>query len=120
LTAAPGNVFRIKQGDTLPALREQLLNADGKPIDLTTADEVSVQVRRVDGTSLIKNLSSGVTVEGDPIDGQIKCVWDAGDNEVPGEHVQEVRVHFTSGDVVTVPNDREGYPFVVTREAVAG
>lgn len=112
--------FYIKLGDTLPIFTEQLFNGDGTVIDLTTAVDIQLQIHWISGVDFIKDLSNGVEIVGDPSDGRIRCLWNAGDISVPGRHLQEVRAEFGSGDVVHVPNDREGYPFIVAREAVSG
>lgn len=118
MTSTADQRYNIKQGDTLPIFVEQLFNADGTPIDLTTATMIELEVKLVNGSSLTKSLGAGVEVVGNPQDGTIVCRWQQGDISVVGKHLQEVHVIFASGDDVHVPNDRVGYPFIVTRQAV--
>lgn len=106
---AVDQVFTIKQGDTLPKLVEQLFNADGTTIDLSTATAIELHVRFDDRTTMVHGLGDGVSVQGNPLDGIVEYAWQDGDTLNVGHHLREWYVRFASGADITVPNSRPGY-----------
>lgn len=100
--------FVIKQGDTLPALRAQLLGPDDQPIDLSVA---TVEFR------MGNHVSAAAVIE-DPTQGRVRYDWRPGDTNVPGTHYAEFVVTFLGGATQRVPND--GYVLVQITRSVGG
>ena len=101
-------VFTIKQGDTLPALRAQLLGPDDQPIDLSLA---TVEFRMGD------HVNAPAVIE-DPKQGRVRFDWRSEDTNVPGTHYAEFVVTFLGGATQRVPND--GYVLVQITRSVGG
>lgn len=102
-------VFTIKQGDTLPPLRAQLLGPDGQPIDLTMA-RVEFRISGV--------LSAPAVVEA-PLEGRVWYDWQPGDTDhPPGTYPAEFVVTFLGGATQRVPND--GYLRIQIQRSIGG
>lgn len=103
--------FSIKQGDTAPAIVETLYNADGTVIDLTGALEVALHVFKLDRTVIVDGIGSV-----DDVDGVVTYQWVTGDTDEAGGFLREWQVTLSDGRIITVPNDRDGYDTIITRQ----
>lgn len=102
--------FHVKVGDTLPVIRERLYDADGVEIPLTNA---TVRFHLIKGTVI---LDKAATVSDIPT-ALVQYAWAPGDLDIPpGMYTREWQCTLASGKVVTVPNDRLGYPVEVSKQ----
>lgn len=100
--------FYIKQGDTLPSLRAQLLGPDNQPINLSGATVEFRVSGRVAATAVVE----------DDEQGRVRYDWRPGDTDKPGAHNAEFIVTFMGGATQRVPND--GYLTVHILKAIGG
>lgn len=89
--------FRIKRGDTSPALRYTL---DPATVDLTGA-AVVFQWRQRGSTTVNSRAASIVTATGAP---EVQHTWQAGDTANAGLYEGEFRVTYAGGAIETFPN----------------
>src|SRR5690606_41343014 len=99
--------FVIKQGDTLPALRAQLLGPDGQPIDLSLA---TVEFR------MGNHVNAPAVIE-DPKQGRVRYDWRLGDTNVPGTHYAEFVVEVLGVATKRVPIDGSWLSLLLTVSA---
>lgn len=95
-----GMTFTIKQNDTVPALEAQLLDADGKPVNL---DMCGVRFHMRDGYGK-KEINRPATIM-DVEQGRIRVDWQVGDTDTTGIFKCEFQITFTDSTILTVPND---------------
>lgn len=99
----------MKSGDTWPPLATTLTKADGQPIDLTTADNVKINMRTPtndirQGTCTVTNGTLGV----------VSYTFVPGDTATAGIYKLEWEINFPSG-TQTAPND--GYKELLVIES---
>ena len=107
------NRILVKQDDTKPPVRAQLLDANGDPIDLSNvpADGVTFQVETKGETTVV----SGACEIVNATEGQVRYEWSSSDTADAGEFRGEFDVSYSDGSTQTVPND--GYiPVKITRQ----
>lgn len=102
-------VYFIKVGDTAGYIEEQLLQADGEPVDL---DGCQVRFHLTGPSGEI----DGPAVVADPADGVVRYFWSDGAPDSPGLHLREWEVTFPGGTVLSVPNYQPGYPVLASEE----
>lgn len=95
-------VFSLKRGDSRPALKVTVKEADGDLVDLTGATVTFHLARARDG--LAKTLAGSVTVES-AVDGTVRYDWAAADTAEAGDFQGEFRVDYGSGVVLTAPSE---------------
>lgn len=94
--------FHIKQNDTSPAIKHQLLDEEGSPIDLTGA---SVSFHMVDSDGSVKvNTSASIDNAGN---GEVSYSWSAGDTDTEGVYKAEWEVDFGNGSIESFPNSSD-------------
>jgi hypothetical protein len=92
----------LKQGDRLPALRVQLLDANGAALDVTSA---TVTFRMRDArTKALKVAAGSTTKPNGGADGVVQYAWATGDTDIVGSFEAEFACAF-SGLVQTVPTN---------------
>ena len=101
-----------KQNDLEPPAQAPLLNADGSPIDLTTATSVKFLMRPT-GTSGSPKVTHAVTIT-DAANGIVKYAWVSGDTDTVGTFDQEWEITWPTSRPQTVPN--HGYNTVVIED----
>lgn len=101
----------MKQGDRLPALRMQLVDAAGAPINLTGASVV-FRMRSTAGSLLTL---AGVASVVDATSGTVQFAWGVGDTATVGSYRAEWACAF-AGSVLTVPT--RDYVTVVVVDAL--
>jgi len=99
-------MFFIKQNDTLPLLKAQLLDFNNEPVDLTLC-AVYFHMNTRNGVSVI-NRQIEIT---DYEEGRVVVTWEDGDTSVSGVYNCEFQVILPDGNILTVPNT--GY-FIVS------
>jgi len=92
--------FRIKQGDTVPALRVSLLNGTDNAISLDGAS-VRFHMRAIGSLSILIDSSVSVIDAGS---GVIQYDWVAGDTSLIGSYQAEFQVTYADGKIETFPN----------------
>jgi hypothetical protein len=102
----------LKTGDTFPPL-VTTLEENGGPLDLTGADTVTM--RMASGQTSLTDLECDVV--GDPTNGIVEYVWQAGDTDVPGTYKVDFLIDFGTGQLQSAPNDSEKE--IVIRPAVS-
>jgi hypothetical protein len=124
--------FYIKEGDTSPPIRVQLLEDDGSSVNLTDA-LVNVKLEEVGGDSYLVN-SPGIISA--PSDGMARYEWADGDTSAAGYYnavfeveydavtnvTSETHTYSAGTDVYSLDNDRilvSGY-YEVTIEDASG
>jgi hypothetical protein len=100
-----------KQGDTDPPIVEALSSEAG-PINLT-GSTVLFRLWSLE-TELV--VVTGVGQVQDALNGVVSYVWAPSDLATAGKYLREWEITLPSGRVVTVPNDRLGYPVVVSSQ----
>ena len=88
----------LKKGDTWPPLRATL-TVDGEPLDLTTADSVTMIAVGPENT-----LTATLTVLEPATAGRVEHEWEAGETDEVGTHTVEFKVIWSTGVEETVPN----------------
>ena len=104
--------FNIKTGDLLPEIAATLKNADGTVISLLNASRVQFHMR-LRGTTVL--LVDGDCSIDDAAGGQVSYEWQEGDFSAAGEYEGEFEITYTSGKVLTVPNNKH-LSIVITGE----
>lgn len=106
-------LFEIKAGDTLPVFEGILSDALGV-FDLTGASAVRVHVFPPGGTAIVDRAAVVVSA----VAGHVRYPWTAADVLLwsVGDYRYEVEAQYASGDRITFPNRREGYPFRVVHQ----
>jgi hypothetical protein len=99
------NGGHMKTGDQEPDLVLRLRKENHNPEDLTSINDVSVQIAEtgIDELTVDDNTSGNVAVSEADF-GEVTYSWDAGDTEKPGTYKGEVEVEFTSGETKTFPS----------------
>lgn len=92
---------RIKNGDTLPNLRVQLIEA-GDPINLSHFS-VSMKMQRTDGDSLVVDDAATIS---DESRGIVEYSWSSGETDKPGTYLLEFVADDGSGATISFPNDK--------------
>lgn len=92
--------FTIKQNDTSPSLRTQLLDADDQAINLTDATV----------TLVMKDFNNGIVLNTPmtlvtPVSGIVQYDWVEGDTASTGTFYVEFKVEYASGALETFPNN---------------
>lgn len=93
--------FKIKQSDTLPALRRQLLDANGNPVNLTLAESAKF-IMSTTGGGVVVNAAAVIE---DAASGWVRYDWAAVDTTTAGAYRGEFQVTMADGDIVTGPTD---------------
>ena len=97
------DIFKIKQNDTLPYLKYQLINAeDDTPYVLAGDETINFYLRDEDGVQ--KALVGVVTIFDAPT-GILKFVFDSADSDTVGFFEGEFEI-VKLGEKLTVPGDR--------------
>lgn len=106
-------VFRIKRGDTLPALLLAIKDRNGAAVDLSDCESATLRIG-IAGTVLER----AATIKDPQTDGRVSYDFLAEDwEDIPrGRFVAEVRLTFTGGSVLTAPTTGG---FIVDVEAPA-
>lgn len=92
--------YKLKTGDTGPALRVQLIDEEGNPENLSSFNG-TLRVKKAQSDSLA--IDSSVTIF-DAERGIVEYDWQSGDTDTEGIYKAEVQT--TDGtDVITYPND---------------
>ena len=101
----------MKQGDRLPALRMQLVDASGAPIDLTGAS-VAFRMRSTSGSLVTLTGTASVV---DAASGTVQFAWGVGDTATVGGYIAEWACTF-AGSTLTAPTN--GYVTVQVVDAL--
>lgn len=91
--------FSIKAHDLLPSIQATLSNADGTPLDLTSAESVRFIMRATSGGVVVG--AEAIVV--DPPSGVVRYDWSVGDTDTPGPHQAEWEILWPLGKKQTVP-----------------
>lgn len=100
--------FHLKRNDTSPAIKSQLVNDDGEPIDLSSnglqpADSVDFHMIADDGTVTV---DAPATFD-DKANGIVSYSWQTGDTDTTGTYDAEFEVTYQSGAIETFPNSSD-------------
>lgn len=93
--------FTIKQNDRRPNLTAMFKNADGTPLDLTTAVSVTF-VMRLRTTLKIDHVACVIT---DAANGTVEYEWQDGDTDTVATYKGEFEITWATGVVQTFPAD---------------
>jgi len=97
------NIATWKQHDLEPPARTTgLQNADGTPIDITGATNVTFIMRQVGSTGASAITRTATTV--DAANGIVQLAWTTGDLDVVGVYDQDWRINWPTSRPQTVPN----------------
>ena len=91
----------MKAGDTAPAVRAVLLDADGAPVNLTGATVRFIIATKT--TPRTAAVDAEATVDTEP--GTVIYEWVAGDTAEPGDYDAEFEVTYADGRYQTFPTD---------------
>jgi hypothetical protein len=94
--------FYIKRHDTRPPLVKNLLDADGDPVNLSTASVVFI----MSAGGVPKVNRAPVTVTNAPT-GEVSYQWQAADTDTSGQYDGEFEVASGGGGVQTFPNPKK-------------
>ena len=98
----PSKSFKIKQNDTKPSLRVQLLDSDGLPASVKGASVVfSMRVQPAVATMVDR---ASVTVN-DASAGDIQYDWTAANTNTADVYEGEFQVTYADSSIQTFPND---------------
>lgn len=95
--------FYIKQNDTSPAIRSNLLDSAGAAINVTGAT-VRFSMKDQYGQIVVDNQLATII---EYANGVVEYDWQAGDTANSGNHYAEFEITFDNGRVQTVPNDSD-------------
>ena len=96
-----GVEFRIKKGDTSPALKVTVKDGAGNIIDLTNA---TAQLRLLDSLGTQVFLKDA-TVLSPGTNGQVQYSWGASDTVTAGEFIGDFKITLSGGSKISVPSD---------------
>ena len=100
----PVQTFSIKQNDTRPILKAQLLDAEELPVNLTAA---AIEFHmRVYPAGTTKIASGSVTIN-DATQGQVQYSFSASDTNTADTYEAEFEVTYSDGTIQTFPNDTQ-------------
>ena len=103
-------IFQIKQGARAPSIRDQIVYADGSPVDISDATSPVFTMYDLDGAEVLSETAqiTGAT------DGYVAYDWQAGDTDTVGTFRAVWQVTLQGGEVLRAPVD--GYRYIeVTR-----
>lgn len=103
--------FSIKQNDTSPSIRANIVDYNGEPVNIT-GGSVRLHMKEVggDGTLIVKNMSIL-----DAQNGLVQYDWVVGDTADVANYNAEIQVTYADGEIETYPN--AGYfSIIVTAE----
>lgn len=110
--------FWMKQGDTGPVLRRQMLDAQGDAVDLTSATDVEFHMRYEGSTTVLLNETATPDPDQVTNTGYIEYAWQTGDlDDVEGTVEAEFTATLADGTTVTFPN--RGYLIGVIEGQIA-
>ncbi len=92
-------IFTIREGNTSPALEYTISPAD---VDLDGAEVVFCMVKD-DGTVVLDDVTTGVTVEEETDPPVLSYQWQTGDTDAKGRYEAEFRVTYDDGSTETFP-----------------
>lgn len=109
--------FWLKQGDTGPVLRKQMLDADGAAVDLTGATDVEFHMRPEGGTTATVNAAADPDPDQGANTGYIEYQWVEADTATAGTFEAEFQATLADGTTITWPN--RGYMLIVVEGQIA-
>lgn len=110
-------MFKIKQGDTSPALEAQLIDPDGEPAPLSLATDVTFHFGESGGTLIVEDdLDGGVKIV-DEDDGIVHYEWSQGETSDDGTYEAEFIVTYNTGEIRSYPNNE--YITVTIKQDIA-
>ncbi len=92
--------FYVKQGDVGREIQTQALDANGNPIDLTTATGVVFHMKRDQDAAAKVNAAATIITAGQGIMGY---TWAGTDTDTAGQFKADWRITFSGGSELTVP-----------------
>lgn len=96
--------FKIKKGDTSPALRAELVNPDGSSAALSLAEKVEFFFNDPKKDFKVSDdLSGGVSILNES-EGTVQYQWSDTDTDKVGQKEAEFVVTFENGKVQSYPN----------------
>jgi len=93
--------FQIKENDTTPSLRAELLNGSGDPVDLLGAT-LRFHMRPIGSTAVSIDSPASIISEAGGI---VQYDWVVGDTTQIGSYQAEFEVTYSDGNVETFPNN---------------
>lgn len=102
------NVFVIKQNDTLPVLKMQLLDSSNNPINLDLCGIVFIMAN-YKGEVVLTKQAEIVDINA----GIVQVNWDANDTANVGDYLCEIKVSMPDGNRITIPTDEYIYVMVI-------
>lgn len=98
-------IFKIKEGDTSPAMRVQLIDPDGEVAPLDLADSVEFHLGQSGGEDFITkdDLDGDVSIV-DTTDGIVQYSWKPTDTEESGIYEAEFVVTYNNREIRSYPN----------------
>jgi len=100
-------VFHIKQDDTSPAIRFQLQNHRGEPVDISGFEKLRFHMQKENSTepTVLADTDRGVSAP-DVENGIVQYDWSPEDTSRPGDYEAEFEITFSGGRTETFPNRR--------------
>lgn len=98
----PVTLTRIKRGDTSPAFRATLRDAEGDPIDLTGA---TARFLMRDKLSRVVKVNAAADIESPETGGVVVYEWSAADTDTAGAFECEIEITFADATKRTAPSD---------------
>jgi hypothetical protein len=100
----------MKRGTLSPPYRGTLRQANGSPIDLSTADHVNFVMRQRRTLTPVVEARAAVLQEGDAVTGTnvglVQYAWVAGDTDGTGDYYGEFAIYDADGNITArVPSD---------------
>lgn len=92
--------FKIKEGDTFPALEAQLLDENREPRNLQSVNKVRFHMKSVDTQDVVVDGTANVLSASE---GKVVYEWSDGDTDTLGRHEAEFEIEYNNG-VETFPN----------------
>ena len=99
------STFRLKRGDTSPAIKYQLVDDTGAPVDISGAD-VRFLVEDHE-TLLVDDDRNGNVSVPDPTKGIVRYDWQPADTQGAGIFDAEWEVTYSDGTTETFPNTED-------------
>lgn len=98
--------FTIKRNDEEPAIRFQLLDDAGNPVDITGFSDVRFIMRqRGESSPKVDDNTNGAVTVTDAANGVVQYEWQSGDTDSNGLFYAEWEVTYSGGDKETFPNN---------------
>lgn len=101
--------MNVKVNSARPRPTVTLEHPPGEPVDLTSVLSIRFRMKDIVTGTLKVNTTANIVVDGDPRNGSVHYVWQAGDNDAVATYEEEWWVTQPDGEVWKFPSHGKLY-----------